>query len=283
MALDLDRAHAIYHDDLIVEFPQSGERISGERNLYELRAHYPAKVTFKILRIRGEGNLWITELIITYDGRPVNVVTIMEFRDGKVVHETHYYADPFDRCDLRCVYCMSEDTQFLPREQLLTLEETARLGRCFSELGVKLRITGGEPLVRRNVVWLFEQLGALPGIRDLTPTTNGSQLTRFAVALKDAGVTRVNISLDSLRPERFRSITRNGELNKTLAGNGSRWSAGFERVKLNSVILKHRNHDEVVELVAFALDRGMDISFIEEMLLGVIGDHDRAEALLLER
>ncbi|MGB5736974.1 MAG: GTP 3',8-cyclase MoaA [Thiohalocapsa sp.] len=184
-----------------------------------------------------------------------------------------------DRCDLRCVYCMSEDTQFLPREQLLTLEETARLGRCFSELGVtKLRITGGEPLVRRNVVWLFEQLGALPGIRDLTLTTNGSQLTRFAVALKDAGVTRVNISLDSLRPERFRSITRNGELNKTLAGIDAALAAGFERVKLNSVILKHRNHDEVVELVAFALDRGMDISFIEEMPLGVIGDHDRAEA-----
>jgi len=96
VALDLDRAHDIYHDDLIVEFPQSGERISGERNLYELRAHYPTKVTFKILRIRGEGNLWITELIITYDGRPVNVVTIMEFRDGKVAHETHYYADPFE-------------------------------------------------------------------------------------------------------------------------------------------------------------------------------------------
>jgi len=90
VALDLDRAHDIYHDDL------TGERISGERNLYELRAHYPAKLTFKILRIRGEGNLWITELIITYDGRPVNVVTIMEFKDGKVAHETHYYADPFE-------------------------------------------------------------------------------------------------------------------------------------------------------------------------------------------
>jgi ketosteroid isomerase-like protein len=90
VALDLDRAHHIYHDDLIVEFPQSGERISGERNLYELRAHYPAKVTFKILRIRGEGNLWITELIITYDGRPVNVVTIMEFRDGMKICSCHF-------------------------------------------------------------------------------------------------------------------------------------------------------------------------------------------------
>jgi hypothetical protein len=94
--LDLDKAHEIYHDDVIVEFPQSGERIFGERNLYELRAHYPAKLSFKILRTSGEGNLWITELIITYDGRPVNVVSIMEFKDGKIVHETHYYADPFE-------------------------------------------------------------------------------------------------------------------------------------------------------------------------------------------
>ena len=96
VALDLDKAHEIYHDDVIVEFPQSGERISSERNLYELRAHYPAKVTFKIHRVLGEGNLWITELVITYDERPVNVVTIMEFKDGKVAHETHYYADPFE-------------------------------------------------------------------------------------------------------------------------------------------------------------------------------------------
>ena len=96
VALDLDRIHEIYHDDVKVEFPQSGERITGKHNIYELRAHYPAKLSFKILRTRGEGNLWISEIIITYDGRPVNVVTIMEFRDGKVAHETHYYADPFE-------------------------------------------------------------------------------------------------------------------------------------------------------------------------------------------
>ena len=184
-----------------------------------------------------------------------------------------------DRCDLRCVYCMAEDMTFLPRAQVLTLEEIARLGRCFSELGVtKLRITGGEPLVRRNVVWLFEQLGALPGIRDLTLTTNGTQLPKYARALKAAGVTRINISLDSLIPERFRAITRKGELHQTLAGIDAAIAAGFARIKLNSVILKHRNHDEVAELVRFALDRGLDISFIEEMPLGVIGDHDRAEA-----
>ena len=184
-----------------------------------------------------------------------------------------------DRCDLRCRYCMAEDMEFLPRSQLLTLEETARLGRCFSELGVvKLRVTGGEPLVRRNVIWLFRELGALPGIRDLTLTTNGTQLARLAGELKDAGVTRVNVSLDSLRPERFRALTRLGDIGKTLAGIDAGLAAGFRRVKLNSVILKGVNHDESLDLVRFAMDRGMDISFIEEMPLGQIGDHDRAAA-----
>ena len=184
-----------------------------------------------------------------------------------------------DRCDLRCVYCMAEHMRFLPRSQLLTLEEMARLGHIFAELGVvKLRVTGGEPLVRRNVIWLFERLGQLQGIRDLTLTTNGTQLRRYARALKAAGVTRVNISLDSLRPERFRAITRVGQLRRTLEGVDAALEAGFERVKLNSVILKHRNHDEVSDLVAYAVRRGIDISFIEEMPLGVIGDHDRAEA-----
>ena len=96
MALDLERVDEFNHEDIVVEFPQSGERILGKHNIHELRAHYPAKVTFKILRTRGEGNLWITELIITYDGRPVNVVSVMEFKDGKIAHETHYYADPFE-------------------------------------------------------------------------------------------------------------------------------------------------------------------------------------------
>ena len=194
-------------------------------------------------------------------------------------HITYVRLSVTDRCDLRCVYCMSEDIEFLPRSQLLTLEEMARLGRCFSELGVtKLRVTGGEPLVRRNVLWLFEELGTLPGIRDLTLTTNGTQLARYARELVQAGVTRVNVSLDSLKAERFRAITRLGEIGRTLAGIDAALTAGFRRVKINSVVLKHRNHDEVGDLVAFALCRGMDISFIEEMPLGLIGDHDRAEA-----
>lgn len=184
-----------------------------------------------------------------------------------------------DRCDLRCVYCMCEDMTFLPREQLLTLEEMARLGKAFVDLGVhKIRITGGEPLVRRNILKLFRDLGQLEGLRDLTLTTNGTQLARYAQELKDAGVTRINISLDTLKPDRFHALTRLGDISKVMAGIDAALEAGFQRVKLNAVILKHRNHDEITDLVQFAHGRGMDITFIEEMPLGVIGDHDRAEA-----
>ncbi|MDH5659493.1 MAG: radical SAM protein, partial [Gammaproteobacteria bacterium] len=124
-----------------------------------------------------------------------------------------------DRCDFRCQYCMSENMQFLPRQKLLTLEELASLGKTFSTMGVnKLRITGGEPLVRKNILWLFEQLGALEQIKDLTLTTNGSQLYKYAKNLKSAGVTRINISLDSLNTERFNKITRTGNLNQVLKG-----------------------------------------------------------------
>ncbi len=184
-----------------------------------------------------------------------------------------------DRCDFRCVYCMSENMTFLPRAQILTLEEIAQLGRAFTELGAdKIRITGGEPLVRRNVLWLFRQLGQLPKLRELVITTNGSQLARHARPLREAGVNRINISLDSLQPERFKRITRVGDLNKVLQGIDAACAAGFERIKLNSVILKNRNHDEVTNLVHFAIHKGLDISFIEEMPLGIISDHDRAEA-----
>ncbi|MEW8664701.1 MAG: radical SAM protein, partial [Candidatus Thiodiazotropha sp.] len=123
-----------------------------------------------------------------------------------------------DRCDLRCVYCMAEDMQFVPRSQLLTLEELFRVGKSFVDMGVrKIRITGGEPLTRRGVMQLFEALGELQGLDDLTLTTNGTLLGRYAQALKDAGVTRVNISLDSLREDRFRRITRIGDIHRTLA------------------------------------------------------------------
>ncbi len=183
-----------------------------------------------------------------------------------------------DRCDLRCVYCMSEDMTFVPRAQLLTLEEISRIGRIFVELGVsKIRLSGGEPLTRRNIIQVFDELGKTDGLDDFTVTTNGTLLTRFAKPLKQAGVTRINISLDTLQPERFRKITRIGKLEKTLAGIDAALDVGFQRIKLNAVVLKNRNHDETHELVEFARQKGMDISFIEEMPLGIIGDHDRAE------
>ena len=184
-----------------------------------------------------------------------------------------------DRCDFRCVYCMDEEMQFVPRARLLSLEEIAIIARAFAELGVrKIRITGGEPLIRRNIVKLFRDLGQLEGLDELTLTTNGSQLPKLARELKDAGVKRINISLDSLDPSRFRRLTRVGELEQTLAGIDAALAVGFDKIKINSVILKNRNDDEVTELVRFASARGMDISFIEEMPLGEIGDHDRAEA-----
>lgn len=184
-----------------------------------------------------------------------------------------------DRCDFRCIYCMSEEMTFLPRARVLTLEELAMIGRAFSELGVdKIRITGGEPLVRSNVMQLFRELGRLPKLRELVLTTNGSQLAKMAADLKAAGVKRINISLDSLDPRRFRQITRVGDLDGVLRGIEAARRAGIERIKLNAVILKNRNHDEVVDLARFAIANGLDISYIEEMPLGVIGDHDRAEA-----
>ena len=183
-----------------------------------------------------------------------------------------------DRCDFRCVYCMSEKMTFLPRARLMTLEELAQIGRAFTELGVdKIRITGGEPLVRKNVLWLLRKLNQLPGLGELALSTNGSQLPRLASDLRDAGVRRVNISLDTLRPDRFRRITRVGDLDNVLRGIDAALDAGFDRVKLNSLILRNRNHDEVPALVRFAIDHGTDISFIEEMPLGHGDNHIRAE------
>jgi cyclic pyranopterin phosphate synthase len=184
-----------------------------------------------------------------------------------------------DRCDFRCVYCMGENMTFLPRAQLLTLEELELLGRAFVELGVtKIRLTGGEPLVRKNVLQLFKRLGNLEGLKELVLTTNGSQMVKMASSLKRAGVKRINISLDTLNPERFQKMARVCKLDVVLQGIEAAIKADFQRVKINAVILKNRNHDEVTDLVQFAVDRGIDISFIEEMPLGEIGEHDRAEA-----
>ncbi|MCM2319735.1 MAG: GTP 3',8-cyclase MoaA [Pseudomonas sp.] len=183
-----------------------------------------------------------------------------------------------DRCDFRCVYCMAEDMTFLPRQQVLGFEEIVRIARLFVGLGVKkIRLTGGEPLVRRGIVDLCRQIAALPGLRELVMTSNGSQLAKLAVPLAEAGVKRLNISLDSLDAAKFHAITRTGDIEQVLAGIEAARAAGFARIKLNSVIMKGRNDDEVAALVDFAVVRGLDISFIEEMPLGQVG-RDRGEA-----
>jgi cyclic pyranopterin phosphate synthase len=175
---------------------------------------------------------------------------------------------------------MAEEMTFLPREQVLSLEECLRVARVFVGLGVtKVRITGGEPLVRKNIIWLLEQLGALPGLKELVLTTNGSQLAKLAMSIRAAGVKRINISLDSLKPERFKAITRVGELEKVLRGISAAQAVGFPGIKLNTVMMKGVNDDELTDLVRFALERGLDISFIEEMPLGEV-DHARAQTYM---
>ncbi|MEY4195465.1 MAG: hypothetical protein RLZZ226_1833 [Pseudomonadota bacterium] len=183
-----------------------------------------------------------------------------------------------DRCDFRCVYCMSEDMVFVPRSQILSLEEIARVCRVFVALGVtKIRVTGGEPLIRRGVVELLQELGQIPGLAELVLTTNGSRLESLAQPLRAAGVRRINVSLDSLDADKFRQLTRVGELQTVLAGIEAALAAGFERLKLNAVILKNRNQAEVPRLLDYAIARGIDLSFIEEMPLGQVEGHDRAE------
>ena len=177
-----------------------------------------------------------------------------------------------DRCDFRCVYCMAKTMTFLPRQQVLSLQELERLARLFVGQGVrKIRLTGGEPLIRPGIVGLCRTIAALPGLRELVMTSNGSQLARLAQPLAAAGVKRMNISLDSLDPVRFRAITRNGDLRQVQEGIEAARDAGFERVKLNCVVMKGRNFDEVPALVRYAIEQGIDISFIEEMPLGDVG------------
>jgi len=184
-----------------------------------------------------------------------------------------------DRCDFRCVYCMDEEMTFVPRKQVLTLEEMELIAEVFVELGVhKIRLTGGEPLIRANVIALCESMGSISGLDELVMTTNGSQLPRLAKDLKAAGIKRLNISLDTLDEVLFKNLTRVGDLNKVLEGIDAARDAGFENIKLNAVILKGRNDKEVLPLVQFAIDKELDISFIEEMPLGAISEHNREEA-----
>lgn len=191
-------------------------------------------------------------------------------------HITYIRLSITDRCDFRCTYCMAEEMEFLPREQVLSLEECLRVVRTFVGLGVtKVRITGGEPLVRRNVLWLLERIAALDGLKELVLTTNGSQLERYAPSLRDAGVKRINVSLDTLDAQRFKTITRIGELDKVLRGIDAAGAAGFTRTKLNTVMMRGVNDDEFVDLVRYAMARDLNVSFIEEMPLGEVG-HGRS-------
>jgi len=200
---------------------------------------------------------------------------------------SHPMTDPFgrtisylrvsvtDRCDLRCFYCMSEDMTFLPKADLLTLEELARLCSAFIAKGVrKLRLTGGEPLVRRNVMSLVRSLSRhldTGALKELTLTTNGSQLARFAGELRDCGVRRINVSLDTLDPAKFRAITRWGDIDKVLAGIEAARSAGLA-VKINAVALKNLNEDEIPSLMEWAHGKGMALTLIEVMPMGDIGE-----------
>ena len=187
-----------------------------------------------------------------------------------------------DRCDFRCVYCMSEHMSFLPRRELLTLEELDRICTAFVSRGVrKLRITGGEPLVRKNIMWLFQALSRhldAGQLDELTVTTNGSQLKRFASDLKNAGVERINVSLDTLKPDRFRAITRWGDFSTVMQGLDAADAAGL-KVKINAVALKGTNEDEIDDLIHFAHGRGYDLTLIETMPLGEV-DGDRLDQYL---
>src|SRR6202161_4825 len=178
-----------------------------------------------------------------------------------------------DRCDLRCFYCMSEDMTFLPKADLLTLEELDRLCSAFIAKGVrKLRLTGGEPLVRRNVLSLVRSLSRhldTGALNELTLTTNGSQLARFASELRDCGVRRINVSLDTLDPAKFRAITRWGDLDKVLAGIEAARAAGLA-VKINAVALKGMNEDEIPSLIEWAHGKRMGLTLIEVMPMGDI-------------
>jgi cyclic pyranopterin phosphate synthase len=186
-----------------------------------------------------------------------------------------------DRCDMRCRYCMAEDMQFLPRSEILSLEEIAELAAHFIARGVKrIRLTGGEPLARRGAVQVAQAIGTHlgKGLDELTLTTNATRLREHAAGLLDAGIKRINVSLDSRDPERFRHITRFGDLERVLDGIAAAKDAGFA-IKINMVALKGLNEDEIMQMLAWCGDQGFDLSLIETMPLGVIED-DRTDRFL---
>ncbi len=211
------------------------------------------------------------------------IVAARPLIDPFMRHITYLRISVTDRCDFRCVYCMAEDMTFLPKAEILTLEELERVATAFVRLGVrKLRLTGGEPLVRRNIMSLFRALGRLVKqgeLDELTLTTNGSQLAKHAAALAECGVRRVNVSLDTLDPAKFTAITRWGKLEQVLAGVEAAKAAGLH-VKINAVALKGVNDEEAPDLVAWAGAQGFDVTFIEVMPMGELGGETRLEQYL---
>ncbi len=195
-------------------------------------------------------------------------------------HVSYLRVSVTDRCDFRCVYCMSEDMTFLPKKELLTLEELDRLCSAFVDQGVKkLRISGGEPLVRRNIMWLFRRLGRhleSGKLDELTVTTNGSLLAKYAQELFDCGVRRINISMDTLDELKFKEITRWGRLNQVLEGLEVAKKVGL-KIKINAVALKGVNDDEIDHMVQWCGDNGFDLTFIEVMPMGDLGTENRLD------
>jgi cyclic pyranopterin phosphate synthase len=223
-----------------------------------------------LMRLSPEGTSEMTAFV---SSSPASLSRPMTDPFGRTI--SYLRVSVTDRCDLRCFYCMSEDMTFLPKADLLTLEELDRLCSAFIAKGVrKLRLTGGEPLVRRNVMSLVRSLSRHLGsgaLNELTLTTNGSQLARFAGELRDCGVRRINVSLDTLDPAKFRAITRWGDLDKVLAGVEAARSAGLA-VKINAVALKGLNEEEIPSLMEWAHGKGMALTLIEVMPMGDVGE-----------
>lgn len=181
-----------------------------------------------------------------------------------------------DRCNLRCVYCVDGEFPFISHDQILSYEEILRLVRILAQLGVrKVRLTGGEPLIRRNIAFLIKQIGAVPGIQDLSLTTNGVLLSEYAVILKDAGLKRINISLDSLRRDRFERITGLDLFDKVFRGIEKALEVGFDPVKINTVIIRGFNEDEILDFVNLAIQKGLNVRFIEFMPFGSIWQREK--------
>ena len=186
-----------------------------------------------------------------------------------------------DRCDFRCQYCMTEDMRFLPRKAVLSEDELVRLASLFVELGVeKIRLTGGEPLIRPDIVSIARRLYAIEGLQELVLTTNGSQLTHLAKPLVDAGVSRINVSLDTLCATQFAELSRTGSLDRVLSGIDAAIDAGFKRIRLNTVLLTGQNEAQIEPLLDYALNKGIDIAFIEEMPMGHITQTERELSLV---